>query len=172
MKNLLIAIALLTICFVLMGCVSVPHIIWPQKDIKAKAINEPTYDKKVLIASRSSDFKDVVVKKLVESFKDEKVFIKLIGMENLEEEDGNDYNAVVMLNTCMAWDMDRNVKKFLKKHDDQSNMIILTTSGDGDWLPKKDGQNFDAISSASKKANIDKAVGDIAAKVQILLGNA
>jgi hypothetical protein len=48
-------------------------------------------------------------------------------------------------------------------------MIVLTTSGDGDWLPKMEGRNFDAISSASKQANVDAVAGTIIAKVERLL---
>jgi len=48
-------------------------------------------------------------------------------------------------------------------------MIVLTTSGDGDWLPKMEGRNFDAISSASEQANIEKVAGQIIEKINSLV---
>ena len=91
-----------------------------------------------------------------EAFKERPIYIKIIGLGELENEDAKQYNTVVMLNKCMAWQMDRKVIEFLKRYEDHGNMIVLTTSGDGDWLPKMEGRNFDAISSASEQANIDE----------------
>jgi hypothetical protein len=144
---------------------SVPHRVLPQKDMPASELNEPSLDKKVLVASRYSEFKEAVIEKLKEAFKDQPVYIKFIGLGDLEQEDAKRYNAVVMINKCMAWQMDRNVIGFVKRYKDQGNMIVLTTSGDGNWLPKMEGRNFDAISSASKQANVDKVAGQIIDKV-------
>jgi hypothetical protein len=144
---------------------SVPHRVLPQKDIQPGEFNEPTLDKKVLVASRYSEFKEAIIGKLKQAFKDQPVYIKFIGLGELEKEDASQYNAVVMLNKCMAWQMDRNVIGFLKRYEDQDNMIVLTTSGAGNWLPKMKGRNFDAISSASKKANVDEVANQIIEKV-------
>jgi len=157
--NILIGLVIICLCITQSGCFSVPHLFWPQKDIKTVELNKNS-SQKVLIASRSSEFKDALVDKIKESFKDKPIYIKFIGLEGLKKEKDEKYNAVVMLNTCLSWDMDRNVKSFLKRHKDQSNMIVLTTSGDGNWKPKMKDQSFDAISAASKKENIDQ-VADI-----------
>ena len=148
---------------------SVPHRVLPQKDMPASELNEPTLDKKVLVASRYSEFKEAVIGKLSKTFKDQPVYIKFIGLGSLEKEDAKQYNAVVMINKCMAWQMDRNVIGFLNRYEDQGNMIVLTTSGDGNWLPKTEGQNFDAISAASKKADVDKVTNQIVEKVNSLI---
>ncbi len=66
-----------------------------------------------------------------------------------------------MISTCMSWDMERRVYGFLDRYKDYSNMIVFTTSGDGDWLPKMDGRNFDAITSGSKKVDLDKVAQEI-----------
>jgi len=42
--------------------------------------------KKVLVDSRSSEFKDAVVKKIGEAFKDEPIYVKFIGLEQLKAE--------------------------------------------------------------------------------------
>jgi hypothetical protein len=142
---------------------------WPQKDIKSYELKDPSLEKRVLVASRSSEFKDAIVDQIRDAFKDEPVYLKFIGIDQLNEEDGTDYAALVLINTTMSWGMDLDVKAFLNRHKDHKNMIVLTTSGDGDWLPKMEGRNFDAISSASKQANVDAVAGTIIARVERLL---
>ncbi len=85
----------------------------------------------MLVASRYSEFKESLIGKLREAFKEQPVYIKFIGLEDLGKEDAKKYNAVVMINKCMAWQMDRNVIGFLEQYEDHSNMIVLTTSGEG-----------------------------------------
>ena len=130
-------------------------------------INEPSQDNKILIAARKSEFKNAVVEKIKVAFSDESVYIKLIGVHELKGEKGENYSAVVIINTCMGWSMDRHVKKFLNRHEDQSKMIVLTTSGDGDWMPKMEGYSFDAISSASEKHEVDEVAKNIIDKVRM-----
>ena len=150
------------------GC-SAPHLFWPQKDIKSFELKASSLEKRVLVASRSSEFKDAIVDRIRDAFKDEPVYLKFIGIDQLNEEDGTDYAALVLINTTMSWGMDLDVKAFLNRHQDHKHMIVLTTSGDGGWSPKLKGRNFDAISSASKKANVDEVAGTITTKVQRLL---
>jgi hypothetical protein len=62
-----------------------------------------------------------------------------------------DYAAVVVINSCLAWGLDKDVSHFLDRQNTTANIILLTTSGDGLWLPDKRGRDFDAISGASIK---------------------
>ena len=61
------------------------------------------------------------------------------------------------------------VEAFFGRHRDQSKMIVLTTSGDGGWLPDTEGRNFDAISSASQEDKVDVIADEIIAKIRSLL---
>jgi hypothetical protein len=167
-RFLLFCFLFLSVGMMQIGC-SAPHMFWPQKDIKSSELKASSLEKRVLVASRSSEFKDAIVDQIRDAFKDEPVYLKFIGIDQLNEEDGTNYAALVLINTTMSWGMDLDVKAFLKRHQDHKNMIVLTTSGDGDWLPKMEGRNFDAISSASKKANVDAVAGTIIAKVELLL---
>ena len=168
-RSLIFSVLLLLTSIAQLSCFSASHRIWPQKDIQPNDLNEPSLEKKVLIASRSSEFKDAVVAKIGENFKDEPIYMKFIGLDQLKKEDGTDYAAVVMINTCMARSMDRHVKGFLKRHKDQSHMIVLTTSGDGGWLPKMKDRNFDAVSSASEKKKVDEVADKVTAKIRSLM---
>jgi len=150
-------------------CVSVPHLIWPQDDMETQQFNSPSAEKKLLIASRSSEFKKAVVDRISGFFKAQNFFVKITGLEQLKKEDASLYDAVVMINTCMSWDMDRNVKNYLELYKNHDKMIILTTSGDGNWKPKKKGKNYEAVSSASKSSDVEKTANTIIAKVQLLV---
>ena len=146
----------------------VPRAIWPQKDIESISLNAPTLDRKLLIASRQSEFKDNVVQQIRAGFENEPVYIKFIGLKDLKEESGSDYTAVVIINTCIAWGLDRFVQAFLKKTSDQSHLIILTTSSNGKWTPKTEEREFDAISSASKIERAREVTESIIQKIRIL----
>jgi hypothetical protein len=147
----------------------VPRYIWPQGDIQKDELNNPSLEKKVLVASRRSDFKDAVVEKIKEAFRGEPVYVKFIGIDELKKEAAGEYSAIVLISTCIAWKLDRHVNDFLNDQHDQSNVIVLTTSGDGDWLPKKNGRNYDAISSASQPARVADVADSIIEKIHTIL---
>jgi hypothetical protein len=172
MKQSVIKISLIVLIFGLfqMHCVSVPHLIWPQKDIQQNQLNAPVLEKKVLVASRSSEFKDAIVSKIAATFKDQSVFVKFIGLDLLKEEDGDQYDAVVVINTCMSWSLDRPVNAFLDRYQKQAHIIVLTTSGSGEWMPKMKGRQFAAISAASKMVTVDAVADNIINRVNALPG--
>jgi hypothetical protein len=66
--------------------------------------------------------------------------------------------------------MDPRVRAFLQRSRNPRNLVILTTSGDGQWAPEQMGYHLDAISSASKKERVDDIANTILSKVQKLLG--
>jgi len=153
----------------LLSCSSVPHRIWPQKDMQAREINTVDFPKKVLIASRASDFKKAVVSKVVESLKTDSVYIKIIGLSKIMEESTSAFQAIVLINTNMGRNLDPNAKAFLAAHPNQGNIIVLTTSGDGRWVPEKKNGRFDAIASPSRKGDPGKIAETLMAKIRPLL---
>jgi len=151
-----------------LACYSVPHLIWPQEDVVTREV-KPNEVRSILIAARRSEFKEMIINAIKINYQDDSVHIKIIGLDNLGLENPDHYQVIVLINTCMSWDMDRNVNSFLKKYSNQDNIIILTTSGDGNWLPKKKNRQFDAVSSASIIADVDKISQEIITKIDHLL---
>ena len=149
-----------------------PQYIWPQKDIDFQEINQSTLENKILIASRQSEFKDAIVQRIKDSFSDQAVYIKIIGIEDLEYEDPNRYSATLLINSAMGWKIDRKVEYFLVKHGELNSIIVLTTSNGGDILPDMKGRQIDAISAASikeKNKNIaDRIIGKIAKLIEVI----
>jgi hypothetical protein len=168
--HLLAGILILCVCLLQTGC-SIPRRIWRQDDIEPYEVNAPSREHKVLLASSKSDFKDAVISRIRQGLEGEDLYLKVIGLGDLEHEDATAYDAVIVINRCVAWGMDPDVDSFLERYDDHENMIVLTTSGDGDWLPDMKGRNFDAVSAASKQAQVDETAGEIISKVRLLLGS-
>jgi hypothetical protein len=161
------SILLIAMTAMQMEC-SVPRRIWPQKDIAADELLG-TKNGRVLVAARSSEFKIAVIAKLRDELKKDSVTVKLVGIDGLQDEKVKDYSAVVILNTCLAWGMDRKVGGFLDDNPDQKHVIILTTSGDGKWMPDMKDQTFDAVATASKEDKTDEVAGILVSKIRALL---
>lgn len=151
------------------GCTA-PQYIWPQTDIESYEINQKTLEKRILIASRKSEFKSAIVKRVQKAFLEKAVYIKIIGIETLRNEDAKQYSAVLIINTCMGWRIDRKVEAFLEKYGGLNSIIVLTTSDGGDILPDMERRQIDAISSASVKERINPIADEIISKIDKLIG--
>lgn len=98
------------------------------------------------------------------------VTYKVIGVEDLAQVDATGYTVVVVINTCLAWGLDYDVQTFLDRQKRHKNIIVLTTSGDGGWLPDKAERDFDALSAASKMTSVDAVARDIMERIHARLG--
>jgi len=160
--------ALCAVALFAAGC-SVPHRIVSQKDVAARQWNDPASGKAVLVASRSSPFKDRVVQGIEEGLRGEDVFVKVVGVDDLAREDGGAYGAVVLINTCMAWRMDPAIEAFLERQARPDHVIVLTTSADGEWEPKRGERPYDTVTSASEPYDPEAVAAGIVEKVNRLL---
>ncbi len=160
---------LIALLFLLQGCAA-PQRFWPQKDIAGSETWGPENRPVVLIASRDSDFKKSLVAKLHEQLATEGLPQKTIGIKGLSEVDASDYGAVVVISTCLAWGLDDDVRTFLKRQRTDRNIILLTTSGSGAWLPKKRGKGFDAVSAASEMTGADAVVREVMTVIHSRVG--
>ncbi len=151
------------------GC-ALPRLFTPQSDIEGYVAVYGSGEHSLLVASRSSAFKDAVVEGIDRAFAGESVAIKFVGLQKVKYEDAGDFDTVVIINTCIAWGMDPQVDGYLNKYSDASNIIVLTTSGAGDWLPKKQNRTFDAVASASEMMRVDEVTAEIVEKVRGLMG--
>jgi hypothetical protein len=135
--------------------------------VKTTETGDPRARNKVLIATQRSEFKEAVVSRIVEDLKEDLSYVKVIDLKGLKEEPATAYDAVVVVNTCKAWRMSRGASRFVKNFEDKEKVVLLTTSGGGDWMPKPAG--VDAISSASKSNKVDPLADEIVEKVRKIL---
>lgn len=158
-----------TLCLVNCECFSVPHVFWPKHDVAATQAGENQAAGTVLIAARKSVFKEAVVKGVVDSLVADSLRVDIVGLDSTRNMDSTtlvSYDAIVLLNTCMSWNMDRRVNGLLKRLPDHAPFVILTTSGDSCWMPSERRRDFDAVCSASEDVKIQPVVDEIVGKVR------
>ena len=124
-------------------------------------------DQRVLIATQRSEFKAAVVKRIVEDLEEDLCYVKVMDLKGLGDEPATEYDAIVVVNTCKAWRMSRGASRFVKSFANKEKVVLLTTAGGGDWMPKSAG--VDAISSASKSNKVDPLADEIVSKVRKIL---
>lgn len=168
-RFLLFVVLILSISIMLPGCSILKH-FRPQKSVQVTELNDPSLEKRLLIASLSSEFKNAVVERIKEEFRNEAIYMKFTGIEQLGKENGDDYSAaVVIVDSCMNWKIESHIKGFLRRHEDQSNVVILVMFDENYGEPKTKRYNLDAISAASEMHRVDEVAGKITAKIRVLL---
>ena len=104
--------------------------------------------------------------KLHEQLAAEGLAQKTIGIKDLTRVNASEYAVLVVINTCLAWGFDTDVQTFLDRQKTDENIIVLTTSGNGAWLPDKGGRDFDAISAASEMTSVDVVAKNVIASIK------
>lgn len=160
MKKYVLSALILLLCLSLFACA---------KRIAEVELKGDMRPKGVLIAAENSGFKGDIISLIMKDLESKSCPTKLIDVKKLKKVDSEKFQAIVIVNTCWAWQLDRNVKKFLKRVNsgEQGKIILLTTSGSGEWEPK--GVKVDAISSASNVDKADVVAQTIIAKLDVLI---
>ena len=69
----------------LSACTSqVPHLIWRKNDVSAAEVNEDGTGGHVLIAARSSEYKEDVVTRVTTGLEEDDVHVSVIGVEDVQ----------------------------------------------------------------------------------------
>ncbi len=132
-------------------------------------VNNSDLTTKVLIATQGSGFKDALVSGIIEDLKKKAIYMKVVDVSALPEIKENEWNALVLINTCQSGSLQADVKKYLSQTRKPDHVVLLTTSGSGNWKPEK--SPVDSISSASKKKNVGPLLAEILKRVKTILGN-
>lgn len=113
---------------------------------QAYEINSPNLERKLLIATQGSEFKDMVTKEIVDHYSARPIFIKVIDITSLDKIDPSDFNAMVIIHTWQNWEPPVEVKYFMEKNSGfMDKVVALTTSGDGSYRM----EGVDAITGES-----------------------
>lgn len=111
-------------------------------------------NKKILIATQGSKYKNKLTNALVTEMKNESDYIKVIDVSDLSEIKVDEWDVIVMLHTWEIWKPPFPVKKFIDRvatEDSKDKLVVHTTSGDGNYKYP----DVDAISGASVLTDID-----------------
>lgn len=147
------------ICLGMAGCAT--------RIVETTEIGAPDAAGRVLIATQVTDFKTAVIERVYAAFSNDPVYFKLIDVRNLEKESASQYDAVVLLNTCLIWSVNSNVKEFVRDNPDNRKIFVVTTAGDDAWEPDITG--VDAITAASNPDQTDRLAEIIALRIRAKL---
>jgi len=102
---------------------------------------------RVLIATQKSDFKQAVIQAIRDTLENNSSYIKVIDVKMLPYESTDGYQAVIILNECMAGRPDPRVESFIDEATEKEKLIVLITGRLDSWKPES--PRVDAITSAS-----------------------
>jgi hypothetical protein len=146
--------------------------IWPQKSLSSHEYGNPSASKRVLIGGVASSFKNALLKNVIDSLMKDSVYVKVVGLKDLAKEPATQWSVVLILNTCMAWEIENTVKNYMNSFPLYNSFIVVTTSGN----PKTCGsaaklpKNIDAISTASKTVKLPEVLARVLELLRKKLG--
>ncbi|KPK72752.1 hypothetical protein AMJ87_03825 [candidate division WOR_3 bacterium SM23_60] len=130
------------------------------------AVGNPTLDKRVLIASQGSSFKNTVVESLT-TYLETKAYVKVIDVTSLAEVNDDEWDALVFIHTTEQWKLWPDVDEFLARAQNMNKVVLVTTSGSGDW--KTDKYDVESITSASRMDEMPTLLPTLYTKLDGLL---
>ncbi len=129
-------------------------------------VNAPTSAQRLLIATQGSTFKNTITQGLVDYYKQDSIYIKVIDIADLKKIHPEDFSALVILHTWENWKPPASVKSFVQENEAQKNkMVIFTTSGEGNYKM----ENVDALTGESIIEEAPLVVDKIITKLNPLL---
>ena len=164
-KRVLIVIGSLIVLFVLVFGI---YLLMNRQSVAEPfEVGSPDSGKKVLIATQGSDYKNLMVDTLTSRLKGEDIYIRVIDISGLSEIDQKDWNAEVIIHTTEGYRLPEVVKEYLGRIENPDEVVLLITSGSGEWKPEE--CEVDVFTSASKVSDIQEKANSIEKKVNSLL---
>lgn len=124
-------------------------------------------ERKLLIASQSSAFKNEVTKNIISFFEKEPLHIKVIDISSLDTIRTADYDAILLIHTWENWKPPKPIEKYLNKESASiDKIVVITTSGNG----TSKMEEIDAITGESSLENVENISKRAINKLKPLLG--
>ena len=158
---LTIILSLVTIIIILFTTYIIVNI---QGVIEPFQVGNPNATNKILIASQGSEFKDNLLKNLVQELETEDNYLNIVDCTKLDDENEPDWDAIVIIHSAQVHKMPKEAELFLEQSSDLSNIILVSTSGAGD--DKIEGFEVDAISTASRITITHKVINWLIPRIE------
>jgi len=129
-------------------------------------VNTPDAKHKILIATQGSSFKEDLLQSLIEEIQNDSLYVKVIDVGDLGNIQPSSWDGIILIHTVERFNMQKDVAQYLKVTPNLSNVILITTSGSGEW--ETDEFEVDVITSASKKIEIPNIISRIKEKFYFL----
>ncbi|GMN11719.1 hypothetical protein MTsPCn9_29020 [Croceitalea sp. MTPC9] len=129
-------------------------------------VNSANLEKSLLIATQGSVFKDRVTDAVINHYKSDAVFIKVIDIGNLDQINPDDFKALLLIHTWENWKPPMEVKSFIERTKSSAyKIVVLTTSGQGNYKMEE----VDAITGESIIEDIPLFTEQIFERLNLLL---
>jgi len=123
----------------------------------------------MLIAADTSEFKDAVRERLLESYRGEGN-ITLMGVDGLRTIDPAAYDVILIMDTCLAWThFNPSLMTFLADSPKLTHVVLLITAGDQEWTFSQGG--LDAVTAASETENEERVAARLKEQIEGILAN-
>lgn len=137
------------------------------KNIRETTLENPDASFRLIIAGDSSDFKDSIRDRVMNNYKNV-CHIDVVNLDKLEGIDYDEYDAVLIMDSCMAWGgFNKEVKNYINSLPDNRKVVVFFTAGNPEW--KYNYKGVDAITSASLPAKEADVTNQLIQKIDLLL---
>ena len=131
-------------------------------------INSPDLNSKFVIATQGSEFKDEVTKEVINYYKGDSIYIKVIDISMLPEIEPANYKVILLIHTWENWKPPIQIETFINRTKEfRGKVIVLTTSGKGTFKMK----DVDAITGESKLENAKPISKQVIEKLEQVFKN-
>jgi hypothetical protein len=166
LKKILIVLGSLIVLFIIVFGI---YLLMNRQGVaESFEVGSADMSKKILIASQGSEYKNLMVDTLTSRLKGEDIYISVIDISGLNQINQKDWDAEIIIHTTEGYKLPVPVKEYLDSIENPDEVILLVTSGSGQWKPES--YKVDILTSASKVAEISKLADSIMVKVNSLLG--
>lgn len=143
----------------LLGCTKKPEV----KMLERGKVDAPH---RVLIATESTEFKAQVVSTLLGQLVTADTYVKVIDLGKVASEPAAGYDVIVLLAHRKAWMLSADAKNVIESTPDKGKLILLATHK----VKAYTRDDVDTVSSASKVEDAAAIAGEIAKRIQAILG--
>ncbi len=131
-------------------------------------LNSHDQTRSLIIATQGSDFKNSISTAVVDQYKQDSIFIKVMDISSLSEVEPQKPTAILGIHTWENWKPPIDIKEFIERSSNyMDKIVVLTTSGEASYKM----ENIDAITGESEMANVDFYIKQIIEKLDPMLNN-
>lgn len=137
--------------------------------LEEQTFTNPKSEVNILIAGDASEYKDALRSEIVQHYR-EKANIRVVNIHTLGEMPADDYQAILIIDTCLAWTrFNPTVLAFLKKPEIQSRVVWFMTANDTEEVYSHNG--VDAITAASELENKQRVAMQLIHKIDAVISS-
>lgn len=128
-------------------------------------VNSRSIEPRVVLATQGSDFKDSIVRGVVEHLKQRPAYVRVTDVGALHTVIESDWDAIVVIHTFEMHQPQRDAKAFIERVRDTRKVIMMSTSGAGTFTM----EGVDEISCASIITDVPARVAEIDSRLDAIL---